>query len=77
MLNSIRYDENVKMDMRDGIRLAAEIYRPGDSGKYPAIIMRTPYSGDMISGGSSYIKVIPTVQSGYASYIELPIIAVK
>jgi uncharacterized protein len=69
MSSSIRYDEKVFMEMRDGIRLAAEVYRPGDNRKYPAIIMRTPYSGEMISGGSSYIKVLPTVQAGYALVI--------
>jgi uncharacterized protein len=43
-------DQNVSMGMRDGARLAGEVYRPGDGGKYPAIIMRTPYSGEMIAG---------------------------
>jgi uncharacterized protein len=66
---SIHYDQKVLMEARDGTRLASEVYRPGDGGKYPAIIMRTPYSGEMISGGSSYIKVLPTVQAGYALVI--------
>ncbi len=69
MFSSIRYDQHVRVEMRDGVRLAAEVYRPGDSGKFPAVIMRTPYSGEMISGGSSYIKVLPTVQAGYALVI--------
>ena len=62
-------DQNVSMEMRDGALLAGEVYRPGDGGKYPAIIMRTPYSGEMITGGSSYIKVLPTVHAGYALVI--------
>jgi putative CocE/NonD family hydrolase len=69
MFSSIRYDQRVTMAMRDGVKLAGEVFRPGDAGKYPAIIMRTPYSGEMISGGSSYTKVIPTVQAGYALVI--------
>jgi uncharacterized protein len=69
MFNSIHYDPKILMEARDGTRLANEVYRPGDGGKYPAIIMRTPYSGEMISGGSSYIKVLPTVQAGYALVI--------
>jgi hypothetical protein len=28
---------------RDGIRLATDIYLPGASGRYPAVIQRTPY----------------------------------
>ena len=69
MFSSIRYDQRVTMEMRDGVKLAGEVYRPGDAGKYPAIIMRTPYSGENIIGGSSYTKVIPTVQAGYALVI--------
>ena len=69
MFGSIHYDQRVTMEMRDGVKLAGEVYRPGDTGKYPAIIMRTPYSGENITGGSSYIKVIPTVQAGYALVI--------
>ncbi|MDR1019505.1 MAG: CocE/NonD family hydrolase [Synergistaceae bacterium] len=31
--------------MRDGVRLATEIWLPGDgAGKYPAVLMRTPYN---------------------------------
>jgi uncharacterized protein len=69
MSSSIRYDQKLLMEARDGTKLASEVYRPGDGGKYPAIIMRTPYSGEMISGGSSYVKVLPTVQAGYALVI--------
>lgn len=69
MSSSIRYDQKVMMETRDGTRLAAEIFRPGGKGRYPAIIMRTPYSGEMITGGNSYLKVLPTVQAGYALVI--------
>lgn len=69
MFSTIRFDQRVFMEMRDGIKLAGEVYRPGESGKFPAIIMRTPYSSDGIIGGSSYIKVLPTVQAGYALVI--------
>jgi putative CocE/NonD family hydrolase len=62
-------DQNVFMEMRDGTLLAGEIYRPCGGGKSPAIIMLTPYSGEMITGGSCYIKVLPTVHAGYALVI--------
>ena len=62
-------DTNAFMEMRDGTLLAGEIYRPCGGGKSPAIIMRTPYSGEMITGGSSYIKVLPTIHAGYALVI--------
>ncbi len=69
MFDTIHYDRQVFMETRDGTLLAAEVYRPGDSGQYPAIIMRTPYDSAGITGGSSYIKVLPTVQAEYALVI--------
>lgn len=37
-------DKAVMIPMSDGTRLAADIYRPGAEGKYPAIVERTPYN---------------------------------
>lgn len=34
---------NVRIPMRDGIELSADIYRPKEPGRYPAIVTRTPY----------------------------------
>jgi len=68
VITSIRLDQNISIEMRDGILLASEVYRPGDGGKYPAILLRTPYQHNLISE-SSYLKVVPTVQAGYAVVI--------
>jgi uncharacterized protein len=35
--------------MRDGVRLATEVYRPQESGKYPVILQRSPYNGLALS----------------------------
>src|SRR5512139_1981467 len=61
---SIRFDQHVPMPVRDGIVLMNDIYRPDDGHKYPAIIMRTPYHGDIIY--RSYINPLQTILSGYA-----------
>ncbi|SDY32933.1 hypothetical protein SAMN05421736_101970 [Evansella caseinilytica] len=34
---------NVRVPMRDGITLSADIYRPKQDGEFPAIVVRTPY----------------------------------
>jgi putative CocE/NonD family hydrolase len=34
---------NVRVPMRDGVRLATDIYRPDGDGKYPVVLVRTPY----------------------------------
>ena len=67
MPSSIRFDQNVSMEMRDGTLLAGEVYRPGDGGKYPAIITRAPDSGETITGGSRYIKIF--IRLGHISHL--------
>src|SRR6266542_1839016 len=38
-------ERKVMLPMRDGVRLATDIYRPKDpSKKYPAIFVKTPYN---------------------------------
>jgi hypothetical protein len=38
-----RSEPNVMVPMRDGVRLATDLYRPAESGRSPVILMRTPY----------------------------------
>jgi len=40
-------DRNVGVPMRDGIELATDIYRPVAEGKFPVILVRTPYKKEM------------------------------
>ena len=37
------FERDVKVPMRDGVKLAANIFRPRSEGRFPAILMRTPY----------------------------------
>ena len=37
-------DQKIMMPMRDGVRLATDIYRPKGNGKFPIIFSRTPYN---------------------------------
>jgi len=36
--------EDATVPMRDGVRLAATIYRPSAPGRYPVLVVRTPYN---------------------------------
>ncbi len=38
--------EEVQLPMRDGVKLGAIVYRPEQTGKYPALVYRTPYGVD-------------------------------
>ena len=44
--HKVRMEHNVRVPMRDGVTLSADIYRPAADGKYPVILVRTPYSNN-------------------------------
>ena len=50
------YEPDVKIPMRDGVRLAANIFRPKGDGPWPVIVIRTPYGkqDEKWPGGKDY-----------------------
>lgn len=42
--NGIVTDKDVKITMRDGIVLSADVHRPDKPGRYPVILTQTPYN---------------------------------
>jgi putative CocE/NonD family hydrolase len=71
-------EKNVMIPMRDGVRLAADIYRPtragtAASGKFPAVLTRTPYDKTGVGGEGhyyaerGYVVVANDVRGRYAS----------
>jgi putative CocE/NonD family hydrolase len=50
----ITVDSNVSVPMRDGVQLATDIYRPAGDGKFPVILIRTPYQKDMVELKARY-----------------------
>ena len=48
----VKYEFNVRIPMRDGVETSADIYRPDAEGKFPVILVRTPYdnSRDLNNG---------------------------
>ncbi len=43
----VKVEKNVMVPMRDGVRLATDVYSPKAPGKYPAIMTRLPYGSDV------------------------------
>ena len=39
----IKFEENVYIKMRDGIKIAVDIYRPEKEGRYPALVSTSGY----------------------------------
>jgi uncharacterized protein len=68
-------ERKVLMPMRDGIRLATDVYRPKDAaGKVPTIFVRTPYnfnSWDVQNGvPRDMTPILAAVKRGYAYVIQ-------
>ena len=67
-------DRKVMMPMRDGVRLATDIYRPKGTAKVPTIFVRTPYNfnfWDVANGVPANMSaMLAAVKRGYAYVIQ-------
>ncbi|HEX3803127.1 MAG TPA: CocE/NonD family hydrolase [Solirubrobacteraceae bacterium] len=61
----IQIDKNVEVRMRDGVALAADVFRPAGEGRYPALLQRIPYNKEPGWLRDSSVDVLKLVQSGY------------
>jgi predicted acyl esterase len=50
---TIRIDKNVMVPMRDGVRLATDIYRLDDATPAPVLLTRTPYDKEHALGSTT------------------------
>ncbi|MBU4316181.1 MAG: CocE/NonD family hydrolase [Proteobacteria bacterium] len=69
MIKSIRMDRDIPMEMRDGVVLRADVFRPDDQEKHPAIIVRTPYDKGP-STRSDFFSPTEGAFAGYAVVIQ-------
>ncbi len=67
-------DQKVMMPMRDGVRLATDIYRPKTDQKVPIIFSRTPYNFNSWGDGEERTRTAQTaleaVKKGYAYVVQ-------
>ncbi|WP_158857986.1 CocE/NonD family hydrolase [Lunatibacter salilacus] len=67
-------DQKVMMPMRDGIRLATDIYRPKTNTPVPIIFSRTPYNFNSYRDGELVIRTLEAayqaVSRGYAYVVQ-------
>lgn len=67
-------EEKVMMHMRDGIRLATDIYRPKADGQYPIIFSRTPYNFNSWGDGEQRLgtarRALDYVKQGYVYVVQ-------
>jgi uncharacterized protein len=63
---SFVFEADVKVTMRDGVQLAANIFRPNGEGRFPVILMRTPYG----KRGESFAEAKRYTAAGYAMFVQ-------
>jgi putative CocE/NonD family hydrolase len=63
--SKVETQTNVMVPMRDGLKLATDIYRPAGEGKRPVILIRTPYKKEM-----NEIKGMYYARRGYIVAIQ-------
>lgn len=61
---------NVPVPMRDGVTLYADIYRPAADGRYPVLLMRTPYGKSMVAAAAGPLDPIRAIRSGYVIVVQ-------
>jgi len=75
-VSDVRLQTNVPFEMRDGTLLRADVYKPEHAGKYPVIVVRTPYNKERFDQGllcplafarAGYAVVVQDIRGRYAS----------
>jgi len=64
-MTTILIEKNIMVPMDDGVRLATDVYRLEGAAPTPVLVVRTPYSKDVMAGGSELFDILRAVQTGY------------
>ncbi|HEU5423543.1 MAG TPA: CocE/NonD family hydrolase [Nitrolancea sp.] len=65
--HSLTVERNVPVPMRDGTRLAADVYRPAGPGRRPTLLQRTPYKKEQMTETNLILRAL---ESGYAVVVQ-------
>ena len=63
---NILIEKNVMVSMRDGVKLATDVYRPAEGGPVPVLLSRLPYNKELPMMAQAAIDTSRAVQAGYA-----------
>jgi hypothetical protein len=67
---NLRIETDVAVPMRDGVVLRADLYRPDAPGRFPALLMRTPYGKQGIADDGSESTVVRAPRDGYVVVVQ-------
>ena len=67
---SVKFESNLPVRLRDGTMTYADVFRPDKSGRFPALLQRTPYDKSGPFSRSLMIDSMRAALSGYAVVIQ-------
>lgn len=70
-MSAIVVERGLLVPMRDGVRLATDVYRPSAPGRYPVLVHRTPYGkDDLWPVATLMFSPIEAAARGYAVVVQ-------
>ena len=69
-LRHIVVERDRPVRMRDGVTLYADVYRPAEHGRFPALLMRTPYNKDGATQSARLPMTVAAVRRGYVVVVQ-------
>lgn len=71
MGSNITVERDVMVSMRDGVKLATDVYRPADDARHPVLVQRTPYSKSTAwFVGGLILNPLDAAERGYAAVVQ-------
>ena len=67
---NIKVETDVAVPMRDGVVLRADLYRPDAPGRFPALLMRTPYGKQGAADDGSEPTLVRAPRDGYVVVLQ-------
>jgi uncharacterized protein len=70
LVADVRVERNAECIVRDGTVLRSDVYRPAAAGRYPAVVMRTPYGKRHAQSNSGYSHPSWYAAQGYVVVVQ-------
>ena len=67
---SVIFEKNIDAKMRDGTVLRADVYRPAADGRYPVLVLRTPYNKEFWPFTFAAMDPTKAANAGYAVILQ-------
>lgn len=67
---SLAVETDLVVPMRDGVKLHADLYRPSGAGRWPTVLLRTPYDRTLGSAYGQQLNAVQLAGAGYSVVVQ-------